>query len=188
MTNSTTSFLAMVLATGCGASSKDPDPSLCETSAWHVDLADDSGSIDLVGTAAAEPDGTEDLVFETSIAGPIDALVLVTAEASGETCCGQQWDTLAGDAPIPATIGSIYAQGSETWVLGVESGGALISDDDGSISAIDGECTTLRLVAGPPPVSLEGLHFRVHVVRPDGEVEASPLVAYEAVADPEGAR
>jgi hypothetical protein len=164
---------------GCGASSREPKLSPCEAGEWTLDLADDSLELDLVGSSGdTVPDGARDYVFETSIAGPIQALVLVTTDVDGATCCGQQWDTLVGDEPIPATIGSTYQQGAQTWVLGVEVDGALLNADDGSLPSIEADCSAVRLVAGPPPLELDGFTFRAYVVRPDGTAEAGPSATY----------
>lgn len=172
-------LLVVVFASGCGASSREPTPSLCDSGEWRLELADDSLALDLVGSSGdTVPDGAGDFVFETSIAGPIQALVLVTTDVDGATCCGQQWDTIVGDEPIPATIGSTYQQGSQTWVLGVEVDGVLLNTADGSLPSIDAECSTVRLVAGPPPLELDGFTFRAYVVRPDGTAEAGPSATY----------
>lgn len=170
--------LCVSMAAGCGASSNDP-PDPCEEAGGQLAVAADWEEVDRVSIgAAARPDGVQDMVFETAIAGPIASVVLVTSDETGQTCCGQQWDTLVDDQQVPTSIGSFYERGGDTWVLGIEQDGELLNEEGGALPEIDADCSALRLVAGLPPMTLDGLSLRVHVVRPDGSVEAGGFVAY----------
>ena len=177
---------------GCGARTgfEDPGPAepgpedsgappQCAPGVPELAVAPDSLAVDLVAIGdRAEPDGQPDGVFATTIDGPVADVALVTVDASGNACCGQQWDTLVGDDAVPAEIGTRFRTGAETWVLGVERNGQWRSASDGTISAWSEGCSSLRLVAASSGYFQPGHGFRVYFLRPNGQVVASAAVPY----------
>ena len=71
------------------------------------------------GDLGLSPDGEPDGELTLTSGMPLDALILVTTDESGDPCCGQQWDTLTNGDPIPQTMGFGFTVGASTWVLGV---------------------------------------------------------------------
>lgn len=67
--------------------------------------------------SAISPDGSPDGVFELTLDGQVNDLVLMTADAQGKPCCGQQWDTISIGKPAPA--GTLFQNPGDTWVLGI---------------------------------------------------------------------
>jgi hypothetical protein len=140
----------------------------CEVTDWPLRVARET-SLDRVGrTAEPMPDGAPDGVFDTTIPGPVSALVLVTVDASGRACCGQVWDTLAGATPIPASIGTSFSIGAQTWVLGVDVDGRPANAPDGSLVPIGEGCHTLRLFAADSGFFNPGQPYRLFLVGADG--------------------
>ena len=142
----------------------------CEVTDWPLRVARDL-SVDRVGrTGDPVPDGTPDGVFDTIIPGPVAALVLVTVDASGSTCCGQVWDTIAGATPIPPAIGSSFGTGAETWVLGVDVDERPANAPDGTLVPVSDGCHTLRIYGADSGFFSPGQLYRLFLVRPDGVV------------------
>jgi hypothetical protein len=71
------------------------------------------------GDLGLSPDGEPDGEFRLTSNMPLDALILVTVDEGGNPCCGQQWDTLTNNDPIPQSLGFSFTIGASTWVLGV---------------------------------------------------------------------
>jgi hypothetical protein len=92
--------------------------------------------MDMVGSgdSAVQPDGQPDGTFAASLEGPIDGLILITTDAAGNPCCGQQWDTIVGKDPLPHIGSGFDGTGDATWVLGVLEKGGLRNDPSGRIS------------------------------------------------------
>jgi hypothetical protein len=86
------------------------------------------------GDSAVHPDGEAEGTFAASLEGPIDGLILVTTDPDGKPCCGQQWDTLVGDDPLPHIGSGFDGAGSSTWVLGVMEKNQLRNDPNGRIA------------------------------------------------------
>lgn len=181
--------LAIALATsGCGARTglleedvleADGGTTLCGPKPPPLAVAADSFAVDLVSIGDQPvPDGQRDAVFETQVAGPIAGVVLVTVGADGTACCGQQWDTLVRADPVPEQIGTRFATGAETWVLGVEVDGDWWTAPDGAIENIPEGCHRLRLVAADSGFFHLGQGFRAYFLRPDGELVAGDVGSY----------
>ena len=150
----------------------------CEVIDWPLRVARDT-SIDRVGRGAEPfPDGSPDGVFDTIVPGPVSALVLVTVDTAGRTCCGQVWDTLAGATPIPPAIGSSFSTGAETWALGVDVDGLPASAMDGSLLPIGDGCHTLRIYGADSGFFTPGQPYRLWLVRPDGSVSAGAVSSF----------
>jgi hypothetical protein len=139
-----------------------------------------AGTVDLVGPGdqALGPDGSPDGALEAEIEGPIDGLILVTTNAAGVPCCGQQWDTIVGSDPLPNIGGKFNGPGAATWLLGVSENGALRNQPSGRVALGDGPHRVI--VAGSQSGFFkEGQHFRLYVRRTgSSEWTASNVAAW----------
>lgn len=147
---------------------KVTEPLQPSTVRWIGILDDRVGKSNNAVTADGEPDG----VFELTLEGQFNDLVLMTADSEGKPCCGQQWDTISLGKPAPA--GTLYSDPGRTWVLGIlkEDGTKLINKPDGSIDPRkETSLTTVKLYAGNSNYFHKGQNFALFVMRPLGEIE-----------------
>ncbi len=130
----------------------------------------DSGStgkapqqLDLVGKSdtALAPDGLVDGTVITTLSGPIDAIALVTTDASGASTASQIWDTVTGADAISKDLGVPFALGSQTWILGVSKSGVLLNDKAGHVSLPAG-VHQVELTGSDSGFFKTGQHFRVY--------------------------
>jgi hypothetical protein len=122
---------------------------------------------DMVGAGdqAVHPDGQPEGTFAASLEGPIDGLILVTTDAAGAPCCGQQWDTIVGQDPLPHIGSGFDGAGSSTWILGVLEKNHLVNDATGRVLLGPGKHGVL-LGGSPSGFFKPGQHFRLLVHHP----------------------
>jgi hypothetical protein len=114
------------------------------------------------GDAAIGADGRPDGTFDADIEGPIDGLIMVTTDAAGAPCCGQQWDTVVGSDPLP-NIGSAFnGAGGATWILGVWENGVVRNDPSGRVALGPGPHRVV-LAASPSGYFRVGQHLRLYL-------------------------
>jgi hypothetical protein len=87
------------------------------------------------------PDGVADGCLKSFFDAPVDGLILVTTDAQGNPCCGQEWDTLVETDMLPQSqFGLLFGAGFQTPVLGIlagptTSGAKLANDSKGRLSS-----------------------------------------------------
>ncbi len=130
------------------------------------------------GDSAVHPDGQPEGTFAASLEGPIDGLILVTTDASGAPCCGQQWDTLVGQDPLPHIGSAFNGVGESTWVLGVMEKKSLVNDANGRVFLGPGKHAVL--IGGSPSGYFKpGQYFRLLVHHPGaGEWNGGPVFVW----------
>ncbi|MBN2191804.1 MAG: glycoside hydrolase family 30 protein, partial [Polyangiaceae bacterium] len=161
---------------GLAASTAEiPPPVSAGPSVYELVVNSEIVDADLVSDEEPIADGAIDGVFDVSVRGPFTALVLVTADRYGAPSEGQQWDTLVDDQPIPENMGSSYAVGASTWVLGVEEDGVLLNQPDGTLLPLSADVHTLRLYAADSGYFAQGQRFRLYGVTPDGLAVPGPI-------------
>jgi hypothetical protein len=147
-----------------------------------VSTAVASGSLTLDRVSRADdgvkPDGALDGAFDVVVSGPLVSLVMVSADASGVTCCGQQWDTIVGSTPMPSAIGGSFAIGASTWVLGVYEAATMLNKTDGSLTPLGAGTHKLVVYGSNSGVFVKGQHFRVMGQQPDGVLVKGPVATY----------
>lgn len=160
-----------------------------------MDAAGDAGSfsfsagakcVDHVSPAdeGVVPDGKEDACFKApALPGNLDGLILVTVDEQGAPCCGQEWDTLIGDEPLPQMqFGLGFGKGAQTWVLGAatcDKGCPLLNDAKGHL-ALGGTRANPKAVilyASDSGYFVHGQRFRLFARTPDGWL-ASTVVTW----------
>jgi hypothetical protein len=170
------SIWAMV---GCAAS-PPPVPEtatpVAEPATPTLEKSADSGQVDRIGASdgALAPDGTNDLGFVATADGPIAALFLVAVDDSGKPSGAFQADTLVGEAPSPAELGT--KPGNGTAGLGVVEGGKVLNAKDGSLQELAAGPHSLTLYIAPSPATPAGSKLRLYVLRPDKSVVAGSTV------------
>jgi hypothetical protein len=150
---------------------------VAETS-LHIDLASQRDN-------GVTPDGASDGAFQLTVIGPLSALILVTTDASGTTCCGQQWDTLVGSEQFPPQLNSPATQGSGTWALVVYEGGMLLNSADGSLQTIASGTHSLNLYGSNSNYFIEGQYFRAYGIGTSGQWVEGPVTAYHRGGPPD---
>jgi hypothetical protein len=130
------------------------------------------------GDSAVHPDGQPEGTFAAQLEGPIDGLILVTTDAGGAPCCGQQWDTVVGQDPLPHIGSGFDGVGQSTWVLGVMEKKALVNDANGRVFLGPGKHAVL-LGGNPSGYFNPGQHFRLLVHHPGApEWGGSPVFVW----------
>jgi hypothetical protein len=120
--------------------------------------------LDIVGSgdSAIGPDGRPDGTFDADLEGPIDGLILVTTDAAGAPCCGQQWDTVVGSDPLPNIGSGFNGAGGATLVLGVWENGVVRNDPSGRVALGPGPHRVV-LAGSPSGYFRVSQHFRLYV-------------------------
>ena len=102
----------------------------------------------------------------------------VTTDAGGAPCCGQQWDTVVGQDPLPHIGSGFDGVGQSTWVLGVMEKKALVNDANGRVFLGPGKHAVL-LGGNPSGYFNPGQHFRLLVHHPGApEWGGSPVFVW----------
>ena len=142
-------------------------------------VAPDSGTVDRVGRGdnALAPDGLLDQSIMLTVQGPIYQLAIISTDGSGAPAGGDQNDTIVGSQPIPASIGTSFRFGYQTWVLGVYENGRLLNNPDGSIPLMSPGPHTLTAYFSPG-AGFGTRHERPVAVLEDGTLSIGPVVAF----------
>jgi len=165
-----------------GATLSQADAGAVDTVATIISMgvAETSLHVDLTGKLdnGVAPDGVLDGAFQMTVTGPLSALILVTTDASGTTCCGQQWDTIVGAGQFPPELVSPATQGSGTWALVVYENGVLLNSSTGSLQTIASGTHNLNIYASNSNYFSAGQHFRVWGLGASGEWVQGPTIVY----------
>ena len=124
------------------------------------------------------PDGALDGAFQLTVTGPLSALILVTTDASGTTCCGQQWDTIVGSGQFPPELKSYATQGSGTWALVVYESGVLLNSSNGSLQTIASGTHKLTIYGSNSNYFNAGQYFRAYGIGTLEQWVEGPVIAY----------
>jgi hypothetical protein len=145
-----------------------------------LDMRIAEARMDVVAPAddGLHPDGESDAAFQVTVRGPLVSLALLTTGDDGASCCGQQWDTVVRDEPIPSGMASGFSSGAETWVLGVSEDDVLWNRADGSLETIGPEEVDLVLHASASGYFCWGNFFQARGETEDGEVLTGPVVEW----------
>jgi hypothetical protein len=87
-----------------------------------------------VGDQELDPNFFDDGVFALEVNGPIDGIILVTTNGTGQAQGSYQWDTVVLNDPLP-DIGTGATIGSNTSILGIwDSSDQRVNDNNGRVS------------------------------------------------------
>ena len=142
-----------------------------------LERAANSGKVDRVGPndGALQPDGVEDLVFTSSVEGPVAALFLVSVDEKNMPTGQFQADTLITNQERPAELGGM--RGGTTSGMGVFEGARMWNASDGSLTLATSVRRTLTLYVAKALELQPGMRLRLYVLRPDKTLIAGATLA-----------
>lgn len=122
-------------------------------------------------------DGQNDGAFQAVVVGPATAIALLRTDAAGVATGDQIWDSFVGLDPIPASLGTVFTTGNQTFTLTVLEASVPRNDAEGRVSLSAG-AHTLVLAGSNVGSFVAGEHFRVVLQAPDGTLVYGPVIAY----------
>ena len=127
---------------------------------------------------ALRSDGNRDLVFRTTVEGPLDALFLVTTSDKGKPSHGFRADTIVGHEEVPPELGSVIDVGRlTTWIAVVEDG-KFLNSENGTLGLLGPGRHELKLYIPNPGNLLPQSYLRLYARAPGGDLVAGPVIPY----------